>query len=109
MSKQLETLIERAERKGEAVLNGRMTYYYGGVRGVGELEEKYAIKIDGDTLQLRHWGTETLVINTVNKEVLEWYGEGASDRASMNYVLDRFGIGGRFRYRPSVGEFSYVV
>lgn len=105
MSKQLEKLIERAERKGEAVLNGRMTYYYG---GVGELEEKYAIKIDGDTLQLRHWGTEALVINIAKKKIVEWYGEGVSDRASMNYILSRFGIGGRFRYRPSVNEFSYI-
>ena len=105
MSKQLETLIERASRKGEAVLNGRMQYYYG---EVGRLEEKYAIKIEGNTLQLRHWGTETLVINTAKKTILKWYGEGNSDRDSMNFVLSEFGIDGRFRYRPSVDEVSYI-
>lgn len=105
MSKQIETLIERAERKGEASLNGRMTYSYG---SVGELREKYAIKIDGDILQLRHWGTETLVINMNNKTILDWYGESSSDRDSMNYIIDRFNIGGRFKYRPSIDEFSYI-
>lgn len=105
MSKQIETLIERAERKGEASLNGRMTYSYG---SVGELREKYAIKIDGDTLQLRHWGTETLVIDMNNKTILDWYGESSSDRDSMNYIIRRFNIGGRFKYRPSVDEFSYI-
>ena len=105
MSKQLEVLIERAERKGQAILNGRMTYDYG---SVGRLREKYAIEIDGDTLQLRHWGTETLVINMVEKTILKWYGESSSDRDSMNYILRKFDIAGGFRYRPSVDEFTFV-
>lgn len=103
MSKQLEKLIEKALYKGEAVVNGRK-FYWG---GKGDLEEKYAIVIDGDILKLRHWGTETLTINTRKKEVLEWYGEGVSDRDSMNFVKDAFGVDGRFRYRPSIDEFSY--
>lgn len=106
MSKQIETLIKRAERKGQAILNGRMRYDYG---SVGRLREKYAITIDGDTLQLRHWGTETLLINMADKTILKWYGESNSDRDSMNYILDRFGIAGRFRYRPSVDGFSYTA
>lgn len=105
MSKQLETLIERAERNSQAILNGRMTYDYG---SVGRLREKYAIEIDDDTLQLRHWGTETLLINITEKTILKWYGQSNSDRDSMNYVLGRFGIAGRFRYRPSVDEFTLV-
>lgn len=103
MSKQLEKLIEKALYKGEAVVNGRKSYW----GGKGDLEEKYAIKIDGNILKLRHWGTETLVIDTRKKKVLEWYGESVSDRDSMNYIKDKFGIEGRFRYRPSVDEFSY--
>lgn len=104
MSKQLETLIERAERNSQAILNGRMTYDYG---SVGRLREKYAIEIDGDTLQLRHWGTQTLVVDIAEKSILKWYGESASDRDSMNYILGRFNISGRFRYRPSLDEFTY--
>lgn len=103
MSKQLEKLLEIASRKGVAILNGRKhDYPY-----IGELEEKYAIVIDGDVLKLRHWGTETLAINTRKQEILKWYGESNSDRDSMNYIKDRFGICGRFRYRPSINEFSY--
>ena len=30
------------------------------------------------------------------------------DRDSMNYIIRRFNIGGRFKYRPSVDEFSYI-
>lgn len=104
--KTLEKLIERAGRKGEATLNGRMSYDYG---RVGNLREKYAVKIDDNIVQLRHWGTETLVIDTAKKEVLDWYGESSSDRDSMNYILSEFGIDGRFRYRPSIDEFSYIT
>lgn len=103
MSKQLETLLEKALYKGEAVVNGRKSYW----GGKGELEEKYAIVVDNNIVKLRHWSTETLVIDTCKKKVLEWYGEGVSDRDSMNYILDKFGISGRFRYRPSIEEFSY--
>ena len=102
--KTLEKLIERAERKGEATLNGRMSYGYG---QVGELREKYAVKIDGNIVQLRHWGTETLVIDTAKRKVVEFYGESNSDRDSMNFMLSEFNIDGRFRYRPSIHEFSY--
>lgn len=105
--KTLERLISKAQRNGngEAVLNGRMSYGYG---QVGELREKYAIKIDGNIMQLRHWGTETLVIDTAKRKVIEWYGESVSDRDSMNFILSEFNIDGRFRYRPSVDEFDYI-
>ena len=100
----LEKLIERAEIKGEAILNGRMTHYYG---QKGKLEEKYAVVIKGDIVKLRHWGTQTLVIDTEKKEVIEYYGEGKSDRDSMNYMLSRYGITNVFfRYRPSIESFS---
>ncbi len=101
MSKTLERLIERAERNGEAILNGRMWEY----RQYSELQEKYAIEIDGNELRLRHWGTETLHINTKKQTILSWYGESKSDVDSMNYVLGRYGIEGNFRYRPSIDEF----
>lgn len=104
MSKQLENLLQKAQIKGEAIKNGRKTYWYG---DKGDLEEKYAIVVDENIVRLRHWGTETLVVDTDKKKVLEWYGESNSDRDSMNFIINRFGLGGRFRYRPSVDEFSY--
>ena len=105
MSKTLEKLLERAQLKGEAILNGRMSYWGG---GKGELEEKYAISIENDILELRHWGTTTLIIDMHGQSILEWYGEGNSDRDSMNFILSKFDIDGRFKYRPSIDEFSLV-
>ena len=104
----LDKLIERAERKGEAVLNGRLVEYYGfGIEPyVGDLEEKYAVVIDGDTVALRHWGTQTLKINTVTKEVLDIYGESVSDRDSVNYMLRRYNMPYHVHYYPSREEFE---
>ena len=104
MSKLLENLLQKAQVKGEAVRNGRKVSWYG---DKGDLEERYAIVVDDNIVRLRHWGTETLVVDTSKKKVLEWHGESNSDRDSMNFIINRFGLGGRFRYRPSVGEFSY--
>ena len=108
MSTTLTNLIERAQRnkEGKAVLNGRITEW-GGYKG--PLEEKYAIALEGNAIvRLRHWGTETLVINTVTKEILDYYGESNSDRDSMNFVLDYFDMPkevGRFVHRPVNGGF----
>lgn len=104
MSKLLENLLQKAQVKGEAIKNGRKVSWYG---DKGDLEEQYAIVVDDNIVRLRHWGTETLVIDTDKKEVLEWYGEGVSDRDSMNFMLRRLNIKGGFRYRPSLDEFSY--
>ena len=105
--KTLEKLIERAERKGEATLNGRIIEYHGfGNRYVGNLEEKYAVVIDGNTVALRHWGTQTLKINTVTKEVLDIYGESVSDRDSVNYMLQAYKMPYHVHYYPSIEAFE---
>ena len=97
MSKTLEKLIERAERTGKAILNGRKRDY----QYVGPLEEKYAVIIKDNTVTLSHWGTETLKIDTVTKEVIDVYGESVSDRDSINYVLSYFNIPCHVHYFPS--------
>ena len=103
MSVTLDKLIERASRKGEAILNGRQSYGFG---QVGRLEEKYAVVIDGDTVALRHWGTQTLKINTRTKEILDVYGESVSDRDSVNYMLTRYSIPYHVHFYPSRYEFE---
>lgn len=105
MSKTLEKLILKAEQKGIAILNGRM--WDNSMRDYGELEEKYAIERTGNTVILRHWGTETLKLDLLNNIVVSWYGESRSDADSMNFVLSYYKIKGNFRYRPSIDEFSY--
>lgn len=105
MSKTLEKLIQKAEKNGVAILNGRMRDY----NYVGHLEEKYAIEIENNILELRHWGTVTLKLDLTKKEVLHWYGESNSDRDSMNFVLRYYSFSGGFRFRPSINEFSYTA
>lgn len=100
----LDTLYARAKRTGEGNLNGRKRYDSG---RIGHLEERYNITIESGHLTLRHWGTETLIVNLIDKKVVKYYGESNSDRDSMNYILSLVGIEDiYFRYRPSLNEFS---
>ena len=86
--KTLNKLFNKANQKGYARINGRMSLGFG---VVGDLEEKYSISIDGDILTLSHWGTITLEFNMKENEIIYFYGESASDRNSMNYILDLLG------------------
>lgn len=102
--KTIENLLERAEQKGQAILNGRMTYGWG---AKGELEEKYAIEIEDNKLIMRHWGTQTIEIDLSTKEIISYYGESVSDRDSLNTLLYLLDIEGKFRYLPSKDLFIY--
>lgn len=102
--KTIETLLERAERKGTARINGRM-HHSGGY--LGDLEEKYCVTVSGDIVTLSHWGTKTLEADRVKGEILYWYGESVSDRDSMNTLLHLLDIDGSFRYFPSKDEFIF--
>lgn len=102
MSKTLDKLINRAEEKGFARLNGRQRGY----GYVGDLEEKYSVEIKNNTVVLNHWGTETLRIDTVNKKILYIYGESVSDRDSVNHMLYRFKMPYHVHFYPSRYEFE---
>ena len=102
--KLIEELYEKAKENGHAKVNGRMRYYGG---HVGELEEKYAIEIEDDILKMRHWGTETIQINLVNNDIINYYGESNSDRDSLNTLVNALGIEPNFRYLPSKLKFFY--
>ena len=104
--KTIASMVEKALRTGEANKNGRMSYW-GGYKGT--LEEQYNISVSEDILRMRHWGTETLVIDLTLNEVIEHYGESNSDRDSMNTVLGELGIPGTFRYFPSKDKFVYEL
>src|SRR5699024_8917094 len=84
MSRQLQNLVEKAQEKGFARVNGRQRGY----GYVGKLEEKYAVEIKNNIVKLRHWGTQTLEIDTVNKKVLDVYGISNSDRDSINFISE---------------------
>lgn len=103
MTKTLERLVEKAEVKGFAKLNGRMTEW-GGYSG--PLEEKYSIKIKNNLVTLKHWGTETLTINTDTKKVVNVYGQSVTDRDSVNFVLNYFNLPYHVHFFPSRDEFE---
>ena len=102
MSKQLENLLEKASVKGFARVNGRQREY----GYVGRLEEKYAVEIENNIVRLRHWGTQTLEIDTVNKKVLDVYGISNSDRDSVNFILNKYNVPYHVHYYPSREAFE---
>ena len=103
--KTIENLLEKAENKGQAILNGR---YFDGY-SKGELEEKYAIEIDGNKLIMRHWGTQTIEVELRpwGNRIVSYYGESNSDRDSLNTLVYCLGIAPNFRYLPSKNLFIY--
>ena len=105
--KTLDNLYSKALKQGFARVNGRIVEYDFGQVYKGDLQEKYSIKIDGNTLTFKHWGTVTMVVDLASDTLVEWYGESVSDRDSLNYMLNKLNIGGRFHYYPSKLEFTY--
>ena len=101
--KTIEGVLNKAEQKGEAKINGRYNDGY----GLGELEEKYAIEIDGNKLVMRHWGTQTIEIDTDINEIVSYYGESNSDSDSLNTLVYCLGMEPNFRYLPSKDLFIY--
>ena len=102
--KTIENLLEKAENKGQAILNGRMVLGWG---NFSDLQEKYAIEIDGNKLVMRHWGTQTIEIDLSVNEIVSYYGESNSDRDSLNTLVYCLGIAPNFRYLPSKNLFIY--
>ena len=101
----LEKLFIKAEKSGHANINGRIIERDFGYVYKGDIESKYRVTVSDNILTLEHWGTETLKINILTKKIIEYYGQGMSDRDSMNYTLSYFGINGKFRYFPSKEKF----
>ena len=104
--KTLEKLFIKAEKSGHANLNGRIIERDFGYVYKGDIESKYRVTLSNNILTLEHWGTQTLKLNTETKEIIDFYGQGVSDKDSMNYTLSYFGINGKFRYFPSKEKFT---
>src|SRR5699024_393714 len=102
--KLIEQLYSKAKDQEHENENDRMRYYRG---QVGELQEKYALTINNNILTMRHWGTQTIKIDLVNNNIIEYYGESISDRDSLNTLVNMLGIAPNFRYLPSKDLFIY--
>ena len=105
MSQLLNNLLNKAVTKGQANVNGRMSYGYG---YKGPLESKYSATIENDILTFTHWGTKTLELDLKGRTIIDYYGESVSDRDSLNDVLNYFNLSnlGRFHFYPSKDLFE---
>lgn len=133
LSKTLEQLIERAERRGTAVKRVREGSIMGNhMWGMSrEAQREYIsstpmidqwrvtvhrTKQDGRRYRniiVDHYGTEIafIIIDETRGTVdlHNYYGESNSDRDALNGLCSHYGIDRRFRYRPSIGEFTEVT
>ena len=119
LSKTLETLIERATRKGVATKRVRGYNVMGGHNtGDTRMIQQWRVTVidteqDGISYRnvtLDHYGTEIAHIiqdktNGVNA-LHNYYGESNSDRDALNGLMEHYGLPHGFNYRPSINEFS---
>ena len=101
--KTIENLYNKAQEKGEAILNGRLWDRYS--LDYGELQEKYKITINKNIVCLYHWGTKTLEFNTKTDEPVYIYGESRSDCDSMGTLFELLNVNLMPHYRPSIDKF----
>lgn len=105
MSKQLQTIIEKAHKTGFANKNGRMAYYCG-----GGLQSQWQARYnkDTDTFELDHWGTNIIILEQFSTFplVAHIYGQSKSDRDALVQLFNYCGRNDfHVSYRPSKDEF----
>lgn len=90
----IETLMERAERRGIACLRR-------------DNKEVYSVSVDENKsiYRLFHYHTLTASVKADERKVLFLYGESASDRDSVNTFLSLLYINVNVAYRPVNGGF----
>lgn len=107
MSKQLQTIIEKAHKIGLANKNGRMSF---GMGYVGELESQWQARYNKETdvFELDHWGTNIVILEQFSTFPLiaHIYGQSKSDRDALVQLFDYCGRSDfMVSYRPSRDEF----
>lgn len=105
MSKQLQTIIEKAHKTGYANKNGQMNYGY-----ISTLESQWQARYnkDTDTFELDHWGTNIVIIEQFSTFplVAHIYGQSKSDRDALVQLFSYCGRNDfHVSYRPSKDEF----
>lgn len=109
--KTVRTLIERAERKGSAVIRKRDEY--GGMgfySETPEMVEVYRVENDGKHVELYHYETLTAKVDIENKKIVSVYGESRSDADSVETFLHELGVENvYFGFRPVNGGFYVEV
>lgn len=110
MSKQLQTIIEKAHKTGFANKNGRMhDYGY-----VGQLESQWQARYNKeiDTFCLYHWGTCIVSLTQFSTFPLvsHIYGQSKSDRDALVQLFNYCGRNDFYvSYKPSTDQFVTKV
>lgn len=110
MSKQLQTIIEKAVETGYANKNGRM-YDYG---YVGPLESQWQARYNKETdiFELDHWGTNIVTLEQFSTFplVAHIYGQSKSDRDALVQLFNYCGRNDFYvSYKPSTDQFVTKV
>lgn len=131
LTKTLATLLERAERKGEAVKRVREASVMGSGYGWGSWEERaerlknspminqWEVKVTRTMGQVAlqvtqyevfHYDTLIARISDRNErwELHYFYGESTSDADALSGLCAHFGIAKRFTFRPVNGGFQEI-
>lgn len=118
LTKTLATLLERAERKGEAIKRVRYNQIMGNENSgntdfVNQWQVKmYTSAVDGATIiNVLHY--DTLIARIENfmpngYRLVYWYGESNADRDALNGLCYLYGINKRFSYSRKNEEFMEV-
>lgn len=110
MTKTLQTIIEKAHKKGYANKNGRMhDYGY-----VGPLESQWQARYnkETDTFELDHWGTNIVTLEQFSTFplVAHIYGQSKSDRDALVQLFNYCGRNDFYvSYKPSTDQFVTKV
>lgn len=110
MSKQLETLYNKALEKGYANKNGRIKYY--GYTGPLESQWEIIYKKETGELFLSHWSTLILHVGCdLNKKLIvkDFYGQSKSDRDGICKIFDLMGLPYYAKFFPSTGNFELTA
>ena len=111
MSKQLQTIIEKAHKTGFANVNGRYYIYY---QGQSELESKWQARYNKETdvFELDHWGTNIVTLEQFSTFplVAHIYGQSKSDRDALVQLFQYCGRNDFYvSYKPSTDQFVTKV
>lgn len=111
MSKQLQTIIEKAHKTGFANVNGRYYIYY---QRQSELESKWQARYNKDTdvFELDHWGTNIVTLEQFSTFplVAHIYGQSKSDRDALVQLFNYCGRNDFYvSYKPSTDQFVTKV
>jgi hypothetical protein len=106
MNKTLQTLVERAERKGTAIKRVRANQIMGNQYGSNEMVNQWEIVIEDNRVKVYHY--DTLIFHVTKEPGMGWvlqdyYGESKSDADALNGLCRYYHIDMSFSYGSRKG------